>query len=142
KVVLWAVKGFPVLAAMAETQAITLMSFIFIFIMSFSACIIVSLLTPAVEDSTAYSFYRKTRPWGFWKSVYSKMQLSENIQPNKNFKRDASNVFIGIVWQMSMVALPLYFVFRQWDTFALFLSILLLTSFILKKNWYDKLEQD
>jgi Na+/proline symporter len=140
RVVKWAVQDFSVLAGMADTQAITLMSFVFIFLISITACIVVSLLTPPVEEVTTFDFYRKTRPWGFWKSVYTKMQLQEKILPNLNFQRDATNVIVGIVWQMSMVALPLYFVFRQWNTFMLFLGILLVTSYILKKNWYDKLE--
>lgn len=139
KVVIWAVKGYPVLAAMADTQAITLMSFVFIFMMSVIACIVVSLLTPAVEDNTTFNFYRKTRPWGFWQDVCSRMQKTEDILPNPNFKRDVFNLTTGIVWQMSMVAMPLYFAFRQWSVFGGFLFIFFLTSLILKKNWYDRL---
>jgi SSS family solute:Na+ symporter len=139
KVVTWAVQGFPVLAAMAETQAITLMSFVFIFIMSISACIIFSLITPKVDDATTFNFYRKTRPWGFWNDVYSKMKRNEDILPNQNFKRDAFNVVTGIIWQMSMIAMPLYFVFRQWSVFGIFLIVFGITTFILKKNWYDQL---
>ncbi len=140
-VVKWAVQDFPTLAAMADTQAITLMSFVFIFIATISTCIIVSLLTPPVDDAISFNFYKKTRPWGFWKPIYSKIAKVEAIQPNTNFKRDAFNVAIGIIWQMSMVVLPLYLVFRQWSTFTLFLITLLVTSYILKKNWYDKLEE-
>jgi solute:Na+ symporter, SSS family len=142
KVVKYLVQDIPSLAAMADTQALTLMSFVFIFIVSIVTCIVVTLLTPPVETATTEHFYRKTRPWGFWKSVYQKMQKTEKIKPNSNFKRDAFNVIIGIVWQMSMVVLPLFVAFRQWSNAGIALATLFIGSIILKFNWYDQLEEN
>jgi hypothetical protein len=142
KVIKFLVKDFSGLAAMAETQALTLMSFVFIFLVSLAMSVIVSLLTPAVEEEVSERFYRKTRPWGFWKPVYIKIQKLEAFVPNQNFSRDAVNVVIGIAWQMSMVVLPLYVAFREWSSAMWTLLIFISSSVALKLNWYDKLEED
>ncbi len=142
-VVKFLVQDIPTLNAMANTQAINLMAFVFIFIASIIGCVIGCLLTPPVEESTAIVFYKKTRPWGFWNPLRDKILDSDSsFQPNHNFYRDAVNVCIGIAWQMSMVVLPLYLAFRQWPQFIISVIVLLLTSLTLKYNWYDKLEED
>jgi solute:Na+ symporter, SSS family len=137
------VQNIPTLKEMADTQAINLMAFVFIFIVSMLGCIIGCLLTPPVEEATTIAFYKKTRPWGFWKPIIAKLQMTTpNFVPNKNFSRDAINVIIGIAWQMSMVVMPLYIAFRQWQNVGICIVVLLGTSVFLKFNWYDKLEED
>jgi SSS family solute:Na+ symporter len=85
----------------------------------------------------------QTRPWGFWKPVIAEAKLlNPDFIPNRNFKRDAINVLAGIVWQMSMVVMPLYIAFRQWNTALICAAVWLASSFFLKKNWYDKLENN
>jgi hypothetical protein len=88
------------------------------------------------------SFYSRVRPWGFWKPVHQAV-----IAENPNFKNDSSfimdmfNVLIGIVWQTSMVVLALYLIVQDYTYMALSLLTLAITSYILKKTWYDKLEK-
>ena len=52
------------------------------------------------------------------------------------------NVAVGIVWQLSLVALPIYIVLRNWPVAGGIFAVLLVTSTIMKFNWYDKLEKD
>ncbi len=135
------VKNFPTLSAMADTQAINLMSFVFIFLVSILGCVVACYMTPPVDENISIDFYKKTRPWGFWKPVIDKIKIADpNFLHNTNFKRDATNVFIGIAWQMSMITLPLYFAFRKYDAVAISFVVLLATSLFLKYNWYNKLE--
>ena len=47
---------------------------------------------------------------------------------------------VGIIWQMTMVTIPLYMVLRDMKGLWISILILLATSFFLKKNWLDKLE--
>jgi solute:Na+ symporter, SSS family len=142
-VVLFLVKGFPTLEAMANTQAINLMAFVFIFIMSLTGCLLGSLFTKAVDAATTNSFYTKTKPWGFWQPIIKNVQAAQpSFIPNKNFIRDAINVLVGIAWQMSMVVMPLYIAFRQWQQVWISIVVLVTTSLFLKFNWYDKLEED
>ncbi len=49
------------------------------------------------------------------------------------------NVAVGMVWQVALVVLPLYFVVREFSRAAITLAVILATSAILKFTWYDHL---
>jgi hypothetical protein len=51
------------------------------------------------------------------------------------------NVAVGIIWQTALVAAPIYLVVKRFNGLAVALMIVGVSSFILKKNWYDKLEK-
>jgi SSS family solute:Na+ symporter len=57
----------------------------------------------------------------------------------KDFLRDMFNVVVGIAWQISLVALPLYIVIQEYQRAATTLAVILGTSAILKFTWYDHL---
>jgi SSS family solute:Na+ symporter len=64
----------------------------------------------------AEGFYRRVRPWGFWGPVLAKVQAEDpSFQPNPDFVRDMFNVVVGIAWQTSLIALPIYVVIRRYD---------------------------
>ena len=52
------------------------------------------------------------------------------------------NVVVGIIWQSCLTIIPMYIVIRE--GFPLFTSILILliTTLILKKNWYDNMNKE
>jgi hypothetical protein len=60
--------------------------------------------------------------------------------PNREFRWDAFNVLVGVIWQTSFVALPIYVVIHHWKEAAICLAIIAVTSAILKHTWYDRLE--
>jgi Na+/proline symporter len=100
-----------------------------------------TLLTPPEDDEVLMSFYQKVRPWGFWQPIKNKvLAKSPDFQVNNNFSRDAFNIVVGMIWQISLVVLPIYLVIKEFMPMMMALVVMLLTSFILKKNWYDKLE--
>ncbi len=106
------------------------------------ASIIVCLLTRPESDAVLIDFYRNVRPWGFWRPVYRKLvALQPNARPNRHFKRDAFNVAVGIVWQMTLITIPICLVIRQMRTLWISLAILAVTSVIMKFTWYDKLHE-
>ena len=140
-VVDWVATLIPSLQPLAETQAKNLLAFIFIFFASIIGCIGGCLLTRPVEKETTLTFYTKTRPWGFWKPVIAQARVIDPLfKPNTGILRDGINVLAGIIWQMCMIIMPLYIAYRQWTTVWICLGVLLVSSFFLKKNWYDKLE--
>ena len=106
--------------------------------------IVGTLLTPAEEDEVLMTFYKNVRPWGFWQPIRDKVikqsPQSSKLYMNTTFARDAFNIVIGMIWQISLVVLPIYLVIRETESMLMSLAVMLLTSFILKKNWYDKLE--
>lgn len=107
---------------------------------SLTGCIIATYLTEPTDENVLKNFYRTVKPWGFWKPIHEKV-VSENPNfiRNKNFKRDMFNVCIGILWQTALVALPMYVVFHMFFQALITLAIAIVLSYILKKNWYDKL---
>lgn len=64
------------------------------------------------------------------------------FEPNRKFARDAWNVGVGIVWQLTLTALPIYIVIRQWGWAAGTLVLLVITTLILKLTWFDQLDPD
>lgn len=62
------------------------------------------------------------------------------VGANKNFARDALNVIVGIVWQTSLVAAPIFMVIKHWPEFIVAMGIAAATSIFLWFNWYKKLE--
>lgn len=110
--------------------------------LSLLGCILGSLLTKPESDEVLMKFYIQVRPWGFWKPVLLKVkQRFPEFTPNKNLTRDALNVAVGIIWQLSLVALPIYLVIREFTYFAIGIGVLAITSVILKILWWNKLEE-
>ena len=86
-------------------------------------------------------FYHNVRPWGFWKPIYEKVvKLDPEFKENKNFKTDMVNVFVGAIWQITLMATPVFLVLREFSSLGICLGVLAVTSTILKFNWWDKLE--
>ena len=119
-----ALNAFPVLLAMA-----------------LAGSIIACLLTPAESDEVLKKFYADVRPWGFWRPIHRKV-VAENpdFRGNHSFGRDLFNVIVGMAWQMTLVVMPIYLVIKEYVPFLVGVLIFAVTSFVLKKNWLDKLE--
>lgn len=104
-------------------------------------CYLGSYLTKPTEEATLISFYRTVRPWGFWQPILAKVKaLDPKFVANADFKRDALNVVVGTIWQTALVALPIYIVLLQTGGILACLIVIALSSFFLKKNWYDRLD--
>ncbi|WP_317128085.1 hypothetical protein [Maribacter sp. MJ134] len=69
------------------------------------------------------------------------MEEDFSFVPNMDFKRDSFNVVIGVIWQMAQVLIPMYFMLRQNTQMVIWSAILILTSVLLKKYWWDNLEK-
>ena len=85
-------------------------------------------------------FYKNVRPWGFWKPILKKINLTDKtITPNTNFLNDILNIVIGMIWQISLVLIPIYLLVYKYSAFFSSLLIAIITTIFLKKNWYNKL---
>jgi len=126
---------------MALPELSPLNAFPFILILSGIAGIVGSLMTAPDDEKTLEEFYKNVRPWGFWKPILKKIQSSDaNVRKNDNFYRDMFNIFIGMVWQINMVLVPIYLLVYEYTAFTVSLILVIGTTLILKKNWYDKLD--
>jgi len=82
------------------------------------------------------------RPWGFWDPVLKRIkQDGEEIESNNRFYWDMMNCVIGIIWQSSMIVLPVYFMIRDYPKALIALLVFLGTSLILKYTWLDNIRK-
>jgi Na+/proline symporter len=110
---------------------------------SLVGCILGTYLSKPTDEETLKTFYRTVRPWGFWGPIQRKVETEyPDFKRNTNFKRDMVNVVVGTVWQTALVVLPIYFVLMRWTPVAVSAVIVAVTMIFLKKNWYDKLENE
>jgi SSS family solute:Na+ symporter len=119
----------------------TLISFFLILILSMAGSVIGCLLTPQPNLQVLETFYTNTRPWGWWQPVLNYVQRKDpSFVPNRQFKWDMLNVVIGICWQMSMVVMPVYFVFGYYSNGFITLGIWAVCMVALKFTWYNRLK--
>ncbi|GGZ71928.1 MAG: sodium:solute symporter family protein [Paraglaciecola chathamensis] len=124
--------------ALPEVQP--LMAFPLLLIFGLVGSIAGTLLTPPESDDVLCEFYRTVKPWGAWGPIRDKViALDPDFAPNRAFYRDMFNVAIGIVWQIGLVVMPIYLVIQQWWSMLTAFGVIVVTSWILKKNWLDKL---
>ena len=110
---------------------------------SLVGCILGTYLTKPTDGETLKTFYRTVRPWGFWGPIRREVEAENpDFKRNRNFRRDMVNIVVGTIWQTALVALPIYFVLMRWTPVAVTAVIVAATMIFLKKNWYDKLENE
>jgi len=108
---------------------------------SLLGCFLGSYFTAPDDEEVLKNFYLKTRPWGLWKPIYEKLKVENPaIEINKDFGRDMVNVGVGIIWQTAITAAPIFMVIQHWTPFFISLGVIAICTFILKFNWYDKME--
>ncbi|MGJ1360896.1 hypothetical protein [Sphingobacterium spiritivorum] len=113
-----------------------------IFLFSLLGCIIGTYIKPLENREAVKEFYKKTKPWGFWGPIKKEVEMEDpSFVANKGFKRDMFNVVIGIVWQMAQVVIPIYFMVRENTKMVIWCAVLILTSILLKKFWWNKLPE-
>jgi solute:Na+ symporter, SSS family len=119
-----------------------LYSFPVILVLSTAGCILGTFLSKPEDEKVLMKFYKQVRPWGFWKPIHAKVVKADpKFKSDANFKRDMFNVVIGIIWQTSLVVLPVYLVIRAKAPFFETIAVLVISSLILKKTWWDKISE-
>lgn len=119
-----------------------LSAFPYILGVSLVGCVAGSYLTKPEPDEVLMKFYMQVRPWGLWRPVYEKVKLLQtSFQPNRDFKRDAFNVAVGVIWQTSLVTLPISLVTQQYALMIGAACSVAITSVILKFTWWNNLDE-
>lgn len=139
------VEKAPLVQRLLATYSINMdVSIVFplVLVLSLAGCFAGTLLTKPEDDEVLKDFYRRVRPWGLWGPVYRKVLAEDpGFRRNKDFMRDMFNIAVGIIWQVSLVVLPMYVVIREFQRAAITLVMIVATSAILKFSWYDHLNR-
>ena len=112
-----------------------------LFLISIIGCIAGTYSAPSTDVEILKKFYKQVRPWGFWKPIHELVVAEDpTFVPNRRFKLDMFNVVLGIIGQSCLTILPMYLIL--WMKLPLFntVGILAIIVIILKKTWWNKLE--
>lgn len=121
-----ALNGFPIILAI-----------------SLMGSILGSQLSKPEENEILKEFYKRVRPWGFWGPICKLVEVEDpQFRKNTRFTMDMLNILIGLMWQISLMATPIYIVIQNWNGVVIALGVMLVTSLFLKFNWLDKIEND
>lgn len=131
-------EGGTLLHDLADIPAIYLFPIIFSF--SLLGSFLGTFLTKPTDMKTLKSFYKNVHPWGFWKPVRDNF-MSEKVEKNNQFWLDISNCVIGIIWQSSMILLPIFLVVRDYNKMWMSVAVFVVTAIILKFTWLDKVKK-
>ncbi|MGB5170427.1 MAG: sodium:solute symporter family protein [Eudoraea sp.] len=123
-------------------ETLELYLFPLLLLITTAGCIIGTYSAPATAEVTLIDFYKKTRPWGFWKPIQEKV-LEENpdFKKNTGFKKDMFTVFIGTAAQTLLVIIPLYLILREYTSLCISLGLFAVCGLLLKKFWWDTLDE-
>ncbi len=140
-VALIAPRILPSLLPAIPEEIVLLYFFPVLLLLSVVGCVAGTFARPPTDEGILMDFYKQVRPWGFWKPIHEKV-IKENpdFKKNTGFARDMFNIFFGIIAQTALVALPVFIVLKAGNWIILTIVTILITGFILKKSWYDKLE--
>jgi len=131
------VKSYPQIGGFETNLAL----FPVTLLISLIGCIAGSLLTAPDDPQVLQHFYLKVRPWGCWGPVREQLLVAHpDLVANHDFSRDAFNIVVGIAWQTALTAAGIYLVLQNWTALGWCVAVILVTSVILKFNWYDKLQ--
>jgi len=128
------------LGELSDWHAIYLFPIIFGF--SLLGSFLGTYLSKPTEMKVLKSFYSTVHPWGWWKPVLEALNKEgKPIEKNNEFLKDMLNCGIGIIWQSSMIVLPIYFMIRDYPKAWVALAIFVLTSVLLKYTWFDRVRK-
>ena len=112
-----------------------------LFVLSLAGSIIGTYAAPPTEMAVLKSFYSTVKPWGFWKPVHALVVADDAaFEGNKRFKLDMFNVVLGIIAQLCLTILPMYLILGYKIPLLFTLAILAIIIIILKRTWWNKLE--
>ncbi len=136
--------GFDMLAQIFPDQAPDIrILYFFPVILALSAlgCILGTFLHKPTENEVLVAFYKNVRPWGFWKPIREQVMAEDSsFVPNKRFGMDMLNIVLGTIGQTALVALPIFLVIKLKTPLLITFGIAALIFIIMKKTWWDKLE--
>ncbi len=112
-----------------------------LFVLSMAGCLIGTYTAPPTDTEVLKSFYTTVKPWGFWKPIHNiVVKDNPSFVANDRFRIDMFNVVLGIIAQCCLTLLPMYIVLWMELPLLITVLILILIVLVLKKTWWNKLE--
>lgn len=115
----------------------------FVAIFAFAATIIGCLLTKPTDMKTLVYFYKKTRPFGFWKPVRKYLETEQLAYIDGENRRDIASLPFAFLYQVTLFMLPMLVIIHEFGaTFIGVLAVLVISIVALYFLWYKNLRPD
>ncbi len=111
-------------------------------IVSLIGVIVGTYIAPPTDMETLENFYKKTRPFGFWKPVTDKLNTNTMQAIRTENNRDRIATAIAVPWQLSFFLVGMAFIFQRWDQVGMLLGAFILLSIGLYHFWYKHLSTE
>ncbi len=111
---------------------------------SLLVCIAASLMSQPTDCDILVRFYKSIRPFGLWKPIAIKAELSaeELSCKSENLPRTILNVVLAMFGITGMYLFPMYLV-GHWYVYSVICLLLAVTAItVLKYTWYQYLPED
>jgi Na+/proline symporter len=107
------------------------------------ACVVVSLLTPALEPEVSAGFYAKVRPFGFWKREEATARaLNLPMASSISLLLIGVNIVLGMIASFSLYMMPVYFL-GYWPMKGALCAVIFMSACVaLYFTWYKTLPND
>jgi len=110
--------------------------------------VVVTLLTPAIAEETLVLFWEQVSPWGFWRKYAQLAQerglVSEEQSLDRTMEKinDAVSLCFAVPFQLSLLLMGMCFVWHDWEKFAFFAAVMVISSIGLYFFWYRNLKSE
>lgn len=116
-----------------------IVSFLLVFAVSTLATFAATLLTPPTEMETLTSFYRRTRPFGFWDPVRANVEPEVVATARGENRRDLRLLPAAVLWHFSLFSVWGCLILKQWHLVVVLAMTIVVSSVILYFGWFKNL---
>lgn len=109
------------------------------FVVSVTVGILVSLLTPAVDDEVLRRFYKQIRPFGLWRRFAMELDQTASDSIRSENRLGLLNMAVALAWQLCMFITVIAAVWHHWEAMYPALAGFLVLSVMLYFFWYRNL---
>jgi hypothetical protein len=113
--------------------------FVFMVGIGLAASLAATYIRPPTERAVLENFYRTTKPFGLWGPLRGSVTAAEAAAMSREHKFDVLSLPFALVWQFSVLMLPLLLMVRQWRSSAVIGAMLAVALTGLYFFWYKKL---
>jgi Na+/proline symporter len=110
--------------------------------LSLLGTIIGTYLSEPTAKDVLIKFYKKTRPFGFWKPVRSNIPADKLESVNKENKRDIISTIFAVPWQLTLFLTLMTIIMRRWDLLIILSGVLIFLSAGLYFFWFRHLSTE
>ena len=123
----------------AENQLSEVAQFLILTPISLCFAVAGTYLAPATEEEVLSNFFRKTRPFGFWKPLKATLATDERAEMQVEHRNDLFALPIGFVWMVTMYLIPMQLLIGDYLSLSIAVVLFLASCVGLYKFWYSQL---